>query len=188
MTSCACKLAQECHEEDPDYNPLNPDENSPVHDKYQAAKELGEEWGCPNWKPVKQAGNHVSLPEHKLDALNASLEPPKNKKMLAVIKGFESFLKVPGEVRGQCFKTCPNFYQTKGSPLSQELAEVASHQSWFSKGQYSVVNPNPTKFDLEAQDSYVAGEVLVTVHNSKKMQKENEELRKQIESERKKKK
>lgn len=181
-------MAQECHEEDPDYNPLNPDENSPVHDKYQAAKELGEEWGCPNWKPVKQISNHVSLPEHKLDALNASLEPPKNKKMLAVIKGFESFLKVPGEVRGQCYKTCPNFYQTKGSPLSQELAEVASHQSWFSKGQYSVVNPNPTKFDLEAQDSYVTGDVLVTVHNSKKMQKENEELRKQIESERKKKK
>ena len=181
-------MAQECHEEDPDYNPLNPDENSPVHDKYQAAKELGEEWGCPNWKPVKQVGSHVSLPEHKLDALNASLEPPKNKKMLAVIKGFESFLKVPGEVRGQCFKTCPNFYQTKGSPLSQELAEVASHQSWFSKGQYSVVNPNPTKFDLEAQDSYIAGEVLVTVHSSKKMQKENEELRKQIDSERKKKK
>lgn len=181
-------MAQECHEEDQDYNPLNPDENSPVHDKYQAAKELGEEWGCPNWKPAKVKKQHLSLPEHKLDALNASLEPPKNRKMLAVIKSFESFLKAPAEIRGHCYKTCPNFYQTKGSPLSEELEQLTSRQRWFEKGQYSVVNPEPTKFDLEAQDAFMLGESIVESFYNKKMKKENDELRKQIESERKKKK
>lgn len=188
MTSCACKLAQHALEEDPDYDPSSPDDNSPAHERYQAAKELGAEWGCPNWKPVEVKTRYVSLPEHRLEALNDAIEPPKNKKLLAVIKGYEGFLKVPGEARGACYKTCPNFYQTKGSPLAPELEQVALHQRWFEKGQYAIVNPDPSQFDIESQDALMTGTSIVETHYNKKMKKENEDLRKQMEEERKKKK
>ncbi len=159
-----------------------------MHDKYQAAKELGEEWGCPNWKPAKVSGDYITLPEHALEALHASIEPPKNKRMLSVIRGYESFLAVPVEARGTCYKTCPNFYQTTGSPLAAKQRELAEHQHWFRTGQYSEVNSDPTRFDIQAQNALLLGQSLVESWYTKKMAKENEENKKQIESERRKKK
>jgi hypothetical protein len=167
-------------EEDPEYNINDPDENSPVHEKYQIAKEMGFEWGCPNWTNITKQNEYISLPEHRLEALNDSIELPKNKKMLAVINNFEKFLKVPNEIKGKCYKTCPNYYQTKGSPIAPELAEAAISQRWFEKGQYNCINPNPSMFDIDMQNALMDGQSIVENYYNNKMKKENEELKKQI--------
>lgn len=146
---------------------------------------MGAEWGCPNWKYIDTHNQYITLPEHRLEALNASLEPPKNKKMLAVINSYENFLKVPNEVRGNCYKTCPNFYQTKGSPLAPELSEVAINQRWFDKGQYNAINPDASMFDIDMQNALMDGQSIVDTHYNNKMKKENEEIRKQMEKDKK---
>jgi hypothetical protein len=68
------------------------------------------------------------------------------------------------------------------------LEELAEHQRWFQKGQYSIVNPDPSKFDIESQGALMTGEAIVESYYNNKMKKENEEIRKQMEAERKRKK
>lgn len=149
---------------------------------------MGEEWGCPNWKPNRLDVSNIDLMEHRLQALHASIEPPKNKKMLAVIKGYENFLKVPSEEKGNCYKTCPHFYQTKGSPIASDLEQITRRQRFFTTGQYSLINPDATNFDIEAQEALMLGESLVENYYNQKTRKENEEIRKQMEADKKKRK
>ena len=146
----------------------------------QVAKELGLEWGCPNWMPNRIDYKGIKLPEHQLEYLHSVIPEQKDKKHLAIIKNYENFIGVPEEEKGKCYKTCPKFYHTKNSPVFDVMNETLKHYRWFTKNQYKVVNPNPTQFDIDAIDALQDGNYLAEKYHIDKMQKENEKIKKQL--------
>lgn len=180
LKSCACDIAREALKLDPEYNIENPDINSEAHERMQIAKEIGIEWGCPNWIPAKIDYKGASLPEHKLEYLHSIIQEPKDKKHLAIIKGYENFIGIQEEQKGKCYKTCPKFYHSRNSPVFDVLNDILKQYRWFNKNQFSVVNPNPTQFDIDAIDALQDGNYLAEKYHSDKMQKENEKIKKQL--------
>lgn len=179
LKSCACDIAREAFESDPDFDPTDPDENSEAFERFEVAKELGQEWGCPNWRkdPIDYSG--TTLPEHKLEKLHSVIEKPKDKKHLAIIAGYEKFIGYKG--KESCYKTCPKFYLTNNSPISEEITKISKDYRWFVKNQYTVVNPNPSQFDIDAIDALQDGNYLADKYQTDKMKKENDEIKKRIE-------
>lgn len=183
LKSCACDIAREAFASDPSFDPNNPDENSEAYERFEVAKELGKQWGCPNWSGQQIKFDKELLPEHQLEKINNSIPELKDKKHLAVIKGYENFLELSQDQKGKCYKTCPKFYHTKNSPLFEQIKQSVNEYRWFIKGQFSVVNTTPSQFDIDAIDCFQDGNAIADKYFTSKMKKENEEMKKKFEEE-----